>query len=60
MADEAADTTDMYPPYVATPEDRQRWDYAKGIAESIFGDLGSAAVWGATRAIYADPELPTS
>lgn len=51
--------TDKYPPYVATPEDRKRWDYAEGIARAMFGDQGEAAVWGATRAIYADPDLPT-
>lgn len=47
-----------YPPYVTTEQERQRWDYAKGIAEQTFGDMGKEMVWGATRAIY-DSDIPT-
>jgi hypothetical protein len=57
VADEAADVIQQYPPYVTTPEDRERWDNAKGIAEALFGDQGEGAVWSATRAIYSDPDL---
>lgn len=57
MADEEADVIQEYPPFVSTPEERQRWDNAKGIAEELFGDQGAGAVWSATRAIYSDEEL---
>lgn len=47
-----------YPPFVTTPEARERWDFSKAIAEDLFGDLGEEAVWGATRVIYSS-ELAT-
>lgn len=56
MADE--EVIQEYPPFVATAEERERWDAAKAIAEEVFGDLGTAMVWGATRALY-DSEIPT-
>lgn len=40
------------PPYVQTPADRERWDYARGIAVAIFGPDDTANVWQATRSIY--------
>lgn len=42
-----------YPPYVVSPEQRERWDYARGIAEGIFDD--EANIWQATRSIYQGP-----
>lgn len=54
--DGEAEVIQGYPPFVS-PEDRQRWDNAKGIAEELFGDQGEAQVWSATRAIFNDPEF---
>jgi hypothetical protein len=54
--DEEAEVIQDYPPFVS-PEDRQRWDNAKGVAEALFGDQGEAAVWSATRAIFNDSAL---
>jgi hypothetical protein len=43
---------DRYPPYVASAEERRRWDLAEGIARGIFGDVDEANIWMATRSIY--------
>ena len=47
-----------YPPYVITPEERERWDLSLGIATQMFGDVGSDQVWMAARSIYRGP-IPT-
>lgn len=44
-----------YPPFVTTAEQKVRWDAAKGIAETVMGDVGEEAIWGATRVLYFSP-----
>lgn len=44
-----------YPPYIATGEQRRRWDLSAAIARELFGDVDEANVWQATRAIYKAP-----
>lgn len=48
----------LYPPYVITPAERERWDLSLGIATQMFGDVGSDHVWMAARSIYRGP-IPT-
>ncbi len=47
-----------YPPWVQTPEERERWRLAEAIARQIFAGDGEAAIWMATRAVYQG-DLPT-
>lgn len=42
-----------YPPYVATEEERRRWNLALGVARLLFDTAPD--VWQATRAIYRSP-----
>jgi hypothetical protein len=47
------------PPYVLTPEQRERWDLAVETACAVLGEApASAAVWSTARAIYWGP-IPT-
>lgn len=46
-----------YPSYVVTPDERERWDASKALAELIYDDLPDQA-WAATRAIYGS-DTPT-
>lgn len=39
------------PPFVATAEDKRRWDLCRAIAEAIFEE-DSASVWMAARALF--------
>ncbi len=44
---------EYYPPWIESEEDRSRWDLSAAIARQIFEDDGPAAVWMATRAVFA-------
>jgi hypothetical protein len=51
----------VYPPYVASEEERRRWDLCAALAEQLFADPedGSARdVWLATRSLYRS-DIPT-
>lgn len=58
MADDPTPAQAEYPPYVVTDDDRTRWAEATRIARQLFGDVGEANVWSATRSIYHGP-IPT-
>jgi hypothetical protein len=49
-----------YPPWVASAEERHRWDLCAAISEAMYADIeGSAAViWQMTRSLYSG-EIPT-
>jgi hypothetical protein len=55
MSETSQAEPERYPPFVASEEERRRWDVAAAIARLLFGDVDEASVWYATRAYYRAP-----
>ncbi len=53
-ADPTPPEAEHYPPYLASAEQRRRWDLCVAIAQELFeGSEGAAAVlWQTTRVLY--------